>query len=160
MKKFIFRFLDELLYAFTGDDIACRTVSVKVHQREPIFKATVTTTGEKFDLEKHPQGTEVKAITYSAMQIHESHRCDSRVIVHTKVSGALCFEVPRPWRDPVPSICCSAPALKPCASAAAAATQLTRSPRAAVARAAARTHRPRGKLPHPPKSRGMASMVS
>ena len=29
MKKFIFRFLDELLYAFTGDDIACRTVSVK-----------------------------------------------------------------------------------------------------------------------------------
>ena len=82
MKKFIFRFLDELLYAFTGDDIACRTVSVKVHQREPSFKATVKTTGEKFDLEKHPQGTEVKAITYSAMQIHEKpDRCDLYVIV-------------------------------------------------------------------------------
>ena len=82
MKKFIFRFLDELLYAFTGDDIACRTVSVKVHQREPSFKATVRTTGEKFDLEKHPQGTEVKAITYSAMQIHEKpDRCDLYVIV-------------------------------------------------------------------------------
>jgi len=28
--------------------------------------------GETFQLGKHPQGTEVKAITYSAMQIHES----------------------------------------------------------------------------------------
>jgi len=26
--------------------------------------------GELFSLKKHPQGTEVKAITYSAMQIH------------------------------------------------------------------------------------------
>uniref|UniRef100_A0A4W5Q388 Protein archease n=1 Tax=Hucho hucho TaxID=62062 RepID=A0A4W5Q388_9TELE len=27
--------------------------------------------GEEFSLVKHPQGTEVKAITYSAMQVHD-----------------------------------------------------------------------------------------
>ena len=35
------------------------------------FKIRATGYGETFDLSKHPQGTEVKAITYSNMQIHE-----------------------------------------------------------------------------------------
>ena len=47
-----------------------------------IFLDHHSSSGEKFDLEKHPQGTEVKAITYSAMQIHEkADRCDLYVIV-------------------------------------------------------------------------------
>ncbi|CAB1117265.1 unnamed protein product [Ectocarpus sp. CCAP 1310/34] len=39
--------------------------------------------GETFDLSKHPQGTEVKAITYSNMQINEGPdgRTDIYVIV-------------------------------------------------------------------------------
>ena len=40
-----------------GDDQAVRIKSVGI--------------GETFTLERHPQGTEVKAITYSAMQINE-----------------------------------------------------------------------------------------
>ena len=38
--------------------------------------------GEKFDGAKHTQGTEIKAITYSNMQIHETvDRSDLYVIV-------------------------------------------------------------------------------
>ena len=39
--------------------------------------------GETFDISKHPQGTEVKAITYSNMQIHEDNEkgCDVFVII-------------------------------------------------------------------------------
>merc|ERR1712173_146098 len=51
MESLLFHFLDEWLFAFSA---------------EPFFiprKIVIT------DLDKHPQGTEVKAITYSAMQI-------------------------------------------------------------------------------------------
>jgi len=38
--------------------------------------------GETFDIHKHPQGTEVKAITYSNMQIHEEDgKADVYVII-------------------------------------------------------------------------------
>ena len=35
------------------------------------FSITVQGNGETYDLSRHPQGTEIKAITYSNMQIHE-----------------------------------------------------------------------------------------
>ncbi|KAH8045625.1 hypothetical protein JL722_14113 [Aureococcus anophagefferens] len=76
MHKFVFRFLDELLYRFAADGVACvrRRPTHPAARRDGSghFVASVTTAGEKFDLAKHPQGTEVKAITYSAMQIHEN----------------------------------------------------------------------------------------
>ncbi len=38
--------------------------------------------GDIYDQQKHPQGTEIKAITYSNMQIHEgAERTDLYVIV-------------------------------------------------------------------------------
>lgn len=38
--------------------------------------------GEEFQIGKHPQGTEVKAITYSNMQVHENEgKCEVFVII-------------------------------------------------------------------------------
>ncbi|XP_049597391.1 protein archease isoform X2 [Syngnathus scovelli] len=37
--------------------------------------------GEEFSLSKHPQGTEVKAITYSAMQIHDKEKPEIFAII-------------------------------------------------------------------------------
>lgn len=44
------------------------------------FKIKARGFGETFELGKHPQGTEVKAITYSNMQVHE-HEEKSEVFV-------------------------------------------------------------------------------
>jgi len=46
------------------------------------YTITSSAKGEKINVSKHAQGTEVKAITYSNMQIKdESNRCDIWVIV-------------------------------------------------------------------------------
>jgi SHS2 domain-containing protein len=38
--------------------------------------------GEEFQIGKHPQGSEVKAITYSNMQVHENEeKCEVFVII-------------------------------------------------------------------------------
>jgi len=37
--------------------------------------------GEPFELGKHPQGTEVKAITYSNMQVHDTDKPEVFVII-------------------------------------------------------------------------------
>jgi SHS2 domain-containing protein len=49
----------------------CRRVKVLSLDREH-WRITSVGVGETFELGRHPQGTEVKAITYSAMQIHEN----------------------------------------------------------------------------------------
>lgn len=80
----VFRVLDELLFRFSAEGIACATVDVHDLDRGEGdgWSARVDTTGERFDLAKHPQGTEVKAITYSNMQVHEGpDRTDIFVIV-------------------------------------------------------------------------------
>lgn len=79
----VFRFLDELLFRFSAEGIVCASVTVSaVTFGDDAFSAQVQTTGDRFDLAKHPQGTEVKAITYSNMQVHEAtDRTDIFVIV-------------------------------------------------------------------------------
>lgn len=105
-KELLFRFLDELLFAFSTEGLLCARVTVDhlegpsgdpdaagsrgedgggggggVADGDREWTLTATLEGETFDLRRHPQGTEVKAITYSNMQIHRKDDDGGRVDV-------------------------------------------------------------------------------
>ncbi|CAG9863401.1 unnamed protein product [Phyllotreta striolata] len=71
LESLLFHFLDELLFLFSAEPfLICSKVTITQFVCEgDEFKITCKCYGEEFTLGKHPQGTEVKAITYSAMQI-------------------------------------------------------------------------------------------
>ena len=95
MNNLLFNYMDELLFRFSTDSFC--TTRVKVHSivkgedrgtdvdpssRKEDFVITFRAYGALYDRSKHVQGTEVKAITYSNMQIHEEKdRTDLYVIV-------------------------------------------------------------------------------
>eukprot|EP00050_Salpingoeca_kvevrii_P001746 m.178194 g.178194 ORF g.178194 m.178194 type:complete len:142 (-) comp10446_c0_seq11:2289-2714(-) len=71
MCSLLFALLDEFLFRFSAEDfMVCKEVKI-VNLDLENWKIDVQGTGEPFDLAKHEQGTEVKAITYSNMQIHK-----------------------------------------------------------------------------------------
>jgi SHS2 domain-containing protein len=72
LDSLLFNLLDEFLFRFLTNEWVVRDVVVDTIQRKPgAFRVRVTGYGEHFTLDKHTQGTEVKAITYSNMQIFE-----------------------------------------------------------------------------------------
>lgn len=65
----LYKFLDELLFLFSAEPfLICQKLVITEFCLDT-FTIKCSCYGEPFDLSKHPQGTEVKAITYSAMQI-------------------------------------------------------------------------------------------
>lgn len=70
MLSLLYHFLDEFLFLFSAESFFIpRVVKVTEFDTET-FKIKAKGYGEPFDIAKHPQGTEVKAITYSNMQVH------------------------------------------------------------------------------------------
>jgi SHS2 domain-containing protein len=66
----LFKWLDECLFLFSAEPFfIARKVSIIEFDLERKYIKAVGY-GEPFDISKHPQGTEVKAITYSNMQVH------------------------------------------------------------------------------------------
>lgn len=81
MESLLYNFLDEWLFVFSSDPFFIpREVKITEFDMEK-FTIQSTGFGEYFDLVKHPQGTEVKAITYSNMQIHKGDTNDIYVII-------------------------------------------------------------------------------
>ncbi|XP_031572875.1 protein archease-like [Actinia tenebrosa] len=72
MISLLFHFLDESLFLMCDDPyFIVKEVEITEFDKEN-FKIKAVERGEDFDLKKHPQGTEVKAITYSNMQIYDN----------------------------------------------------------------------------------------
>eukprot|EP00088_Acartia_fossae_P050321 TRINITY_DN5630_c0_g1_i1.p1 TRINITY_DN5630_c0_g1~~TRINITY_DN5630_c0_g1_i1.p1 ORF type:complete len:158 (+),score=29.21 TRINITY_DN5630_c0_g1_i1:58-531(+) len=84
MEGLLFHFLDEWLFVFSADDFFIPRKIVITEFDAENFRIKSIGYGEPFDISKHPQGTEVKAITYSAMKIHhnvEENRHELFVII-------------------------------------------------------------------------------
>ena len=71
MHSLVHNFLDELLFVFSTEFFVAGELRVLELEKEQNFRIKVVGVGEIFDLSKHSQGTEVKAITYGSMQVHE-----------------------------------------------------------------------------------------
>ncbi|KAF2906138.1 hypothetical protein ILUMI_00030 [Ignelater luminosus] len=71
LESLLYHFLDELLFLFSCEPflICSKVVITEFITEGEDFRIKCKCYGEEFTLGKHPQGTEVKAITYSAMQI-------------------------------------------------------------------------------------------
>ena len=81
MQNMLYHFLDEWLYVFSAEPFFIpRVVEITEFDLEN-FKIKCKGYGEEFDISKHPQGTEVKAITYSNMQIYDNDKHEVFVII-------------------------------------------------------------------------------
>ncbi|KAF6254625.1 Archease domain-containing protein [Scenedesmus sp. NREL 46B-D3] len=70
LQSLLFSYLDELLFIYSTEYIMMKSIAVTSLDTEK-FTVKATGHGEKFDRCRHECGTEVKAITYSAMQIRQ-----------------------------------------------------------------------------------------
>lgn len=84
LENLLYMYLDELLFLFSAEPfLICGALNITKFDLEN-FSITCRCYGEPFLIGKHPQGTEVKAITYSAMQIvqnAETNKVDIFVII-------------------------------------------------------------------------------
>ena len=74
-KSLLFDWIDNLIYYFgTELFIACEIQITKMEKLESnMITLSAVLHGEIFDLKKHPQESEVKAMTYSFMKIGENY---------------------------------------------------------------------------------------
>ncbi|KAK2952781.1 putative Archease [Blattamonas nauphoetae] len=81
MESLLFAYMDELLFQFSAEMFTPKEIEV-LELDEQSFQIKCLVKGETFDRQKHPMGCEIKAITYSNMQIHQTDgKVDLFVIV-------------------------------------------------------------------------------
>jgi SHS2 domain-containing protein len=81
LQSMVFHYLQEWLCIFHESGFVAKQVTVQTLDRNN-FTVQSTGKGERVDWNRHAQGTEIKAVTYSNLQVVElPSRCDVYVIV-------------------------------------------------------------------------------
>lgn len=69
----LYEWLEEFIYLFDAEGLVFSEFSVEsIQQTEGRYKLKGEAIGEEFNMEKHPQRTEIKAITYHEMKIKQA----------------------------------------------------------------------------------------
>jgi len=81
LESLLFKVMDEFLFIFSTEFFVCKKVNIIEFDKEN-FRIKALGEGEIFNKKKHIPGTEIKAITYSNMQIIEhENKAEIYVIV-------------------------------------------------------------------------------
>ena len=73
LEALLYEWLEEFIYLYDSERLVFSEFKVKsIQQTEGRLKLRGEAVGEEFDEERHPQGTEIKAITYHEMKINQS----------------------------------------------------------------------------------------
>lgn len=67
----LMEWLSELLYRYGAKNMVYSKFEVRIVEEEGKYRLMGKAWGEEFDPERHPSRTEVKAVTYSLMEIRE-----------------------------------------------------------------------------------------
>jgi SHS2 domain-containing protein len=89
LHSLIYLFLDEWLFNFHDTGFIPKEVTISEllkgdtdTDNSAAWRIVSSGKGEVMDIQRHPQGTEVKAITYSGMKVEgKEGRCDVYVVV-------------------------------------------------------------------------------
>ena len=82
IEALLFDFLSEFLYIFDVERLIFREITVEyIEKQHHFYKLRGKLKGEQFNPNKHETGTEVKAITYSFIEILEGeNRVDLKIV--------------------------------------------------------------------------------
>ena len=81
MRSLLYSFLDEWLFNFHDTNFVANAIRIEEIDLDS-WRISSSGRGEVMDVRRHPQGTEVKAITYSGMRVEEKEgRVDIYVVV-------------------------------------------------------------------------------
>lgn len=76
----LFNIMDECLYVFHTESFVMKHIAFTIFDTDN-YRISATARGGKFDATRHSQGTEVKAITYSNMQIVQKNKGKAETFV-------------------------------------------------------------------------------